>query len=92
MEQVLPATVYVLCFLTSSACAWLLGRSYVRSRALLLLWSSICFVLLATNNLLLVLDLVVFPGVSLRIARLISSLAAVTVLIVGCVWDTEEGY
>ena len=26
-----PAVVYVLCFLTSSACAWLLGRSYSRS-------------------------------------------------------------
>ena len=39
--------VYVLCFLTSTACAWLLGRSYARTGARLLLWSSICFAFLA---------------------------------------------
>ena len=90
MQQIFPTVVFVLCFLTSSACAWLLGRSYVRSRARLLLWSSACFVLLAGNNLLLVLDLLVFPDVNLRIGRLLLSLAAVSVLIFGFVWDLEE--
>jgi hypothetical protein len=28
MGALFPAIVYVLCFLTSAACAWLLGRSY----------------------------------------------------------------
>ena len=90
MEQVFPAAVYILCFLTSSACAWLLGRSYVRSKTRLLLWSSGCFVLLAGNNLLLVLDLLVFPDVNLRLGRLLLSLAAVVVLIFGFIWDLEE--
>lgn len=90
MQQTFPALVYILCFLTSSACAWLLGRSYARSRTRLLLWSSACFVLLAANNLMLVVDLLVFPDVNLRISRLLLALAAVSVLIYGFVWDLEE--
>src|SRR5215467_8884673 len=59
MTEIFPAIVYVLCFLTSAACAWLLGRSYRRNGTRLLLWSSVCFSFLALNNLALVLDLVV---------------------------------
>lgn len=89
MEEFFPAAVYILCFLTSSACAWLLGRSYSRSKARLLLWSSTCFAFLAANNLLLMLDLLVFPDVSLRIARLTLALAAIVVLLVGFIWEVE---
>ena len=90
MQQSFAAVVYILCFLTSSACAWLLGRSYVRSKARLLLWSSVSFVLLAGNNLVLMLDLLVFHDMNLRAGRLLLSLAAVCVLIFGFVWDLEE--
>jgi hypothetical protein len=90
MQQIFPALVYSLCFLTSSACAWLLGRSYRRSGTRLLLWSSACFVLLAGNNLLLMLDLLVFEEVNLRIGRLLLSLAGVSVLLFGFIWDLEE--
>jgi hypothetical protein len=87
-----PAIVYILCFLTSAACAWLLGRSYRTSGARLLLWSSICFAFLAANNLVLVLDLVVWPepDVDLRVPRLILALAAVASLIWGFVWEVED--
>ena len=90
MGEVFPATVYVLCFLTSSACAWLLGRSYARTGARLLLWSSICFAFLAGNNLVLVLDLVLYPHLDLRVLRLLLALAAVVALIWGFVWEVEE--
>jgi len=90
MTEIFPAIVYVLCFLTSAACAWLLGRSYQRGRSGLLLWSSICFGFLAANNLALVLDLVVLPSVDLRLARLSLALAAVLSLIWGFVWEVEE--
>ena len=90
MQINFPAIVYVLCFVTSSACAWLLGRSYWRTRARLLLWSSASFVLLAGSNFLLMVDLLVFPDVSLRVGRLLLSLAAAAVLIFGFVWDLEE--
>lgn len=91
MTEVLAATVYILCFLTSLVCAWLLGRSYRRGRTRLLLWSSICFAFLAANNLALVLDLVVWPtSVDLRLTRLLLALAAVVSLIWGFVWEVEE--
>ena len=92
MSEVFPAVVYVLCFLTSSACAWLLGRSYGRSSIRLLLWSSICFAFLALNNLVLVLDLVVWPQpeTDLRLPRLLLALAAVVSLIWGFIWDAAE--
>jgi hypothetical protein len=90
VQQIFPATVYILCFLTSSACAWLLGRGYFRTRTRLLLLSSLCFLLLAGNNLVLVLDMLVFPDINLRIGRLLLSLAAVIVLLFGFIWDLEE--
>ena len=90
MTELFPAIVYVLCFLTSTACAWLLGRSYYRNGTRLLLWSSICFAFLAANNLALVLDLIVFPSLDLKLARLLLALAAVVSLICGLVWEVEE--
>lgn len=90
MAQIFPTAVYVLCLLTSVACAWLLGRSYFRNRTRLLLWSSICFWFLAANNLALVLDLVVLPTYDLRLARLVLALAAVISLIWGFVWEVED--
>lgn len=91
MTELLPATVYILCFLTSTACAWLLGRSYARNGTRLLLWSSICFLFLAANNLALVLDLVVWPDdIDLRLFRIVLALAAVSSLIWGFVWQIEE--
>ena len=90
MGPAFPAVVYILCFLTSAACAWLLGRSYFRNRARLLLWSSVCFGFLAANNLVLVIDLLVMPALDLRLARLSLALAAVVSLIWGFVWGGEE--
>jgi hypothetical protein len=91
MEELFPTIVYLLCFVTSSACAFLLGRSYGKTGARLLLWSALCFFLLAINNLLLVVDLVFLPiEVDLRFARLVTALIAVCVLLFGFVWDLEE--
>lgn len=90
MGEAFPAVVYVLCFLTSAACAWLLGRSYRRNGTRLLFWSSVCFAFLAANNLMLVVDLLVVPDVGLRIVRLAFALAAVVSLIWGFVWQAEE--
>jgi hypothetical protein len=91
MADIFPTAVYILCFLTSGACAWLLGRSYLANRTPLLLWSSVCFVFLALNNLALVLDMVVLPAYDLRLTRLVLALAAVVSLIWGFVWEVEEG-
>ncbi|HEX9933119.1 MAG TPA: DUF5985 family protein [Allosphingosinicella sp.] len=90
MPELFPAIVYVLCFATSSACAFLLGRSYRSTSARLLLWSALCFVFLAANNLLLFVDMLVIRDVDLRLGRLLLSLAAVGILLFGFVWDMEE--
>ena len=90
MSSAFPAVVYILCFLTSTACAWLLGRSYLRTRAQLLLGSCVCFALLALNNLALVLDRLVLPDVDLRLVRLLLALAAVCTLLFAFIWDLGE--
>lgn len=91
MTDIFPTIVYVLCFLASLACAWLLGRSFLRNGTRLLLWSSICFGFLALNNLALVFDLVVWPeDVDLRLLRLALALAAIVSLIWGFVWEVGE--
>jgi hypothetical protein len=90
MSEFFPATVYLLCFLTSATCAVLLARSYLNSRARLLLWSAICFLFLAANNLVVVIDLLLIPDISFRILRLVLALCAVTVLLFGFIWDLES--
>ena len=82
--------VYVLCLLTSAACAGLLVRAYVRSRTKFLLWSAACFVLLALNNLIAVVDLVILPtAINLQIPRTLASLAAVSILLYGFIWEAD---
>jgi hypothetical protein len=81
--------VYVLCAATSLGCAILLFRSYRRSRTQLLLWSSLCFVGLAMNNVLLFVDLVVVPSIDLSIARNLTALCALMLLIFGLIWDRK---
>jgi hypothetical protein len=91
VTEIFPTIVYVLCFLTSAACAWLLGRSYRRTGMRLLLWSSICFALLAANNLVLVFDVVIWPDdVDLRLVRHSLALAAIVSLIWGFIWEVGE--
>ena len=90
MQALFPTTVYLLCFLTSTACALLLLRGYLSGGARLLLWSGFCFLLLAANNLAVVLDLLVLPDFDFRLLRLFLALAAVSILLFGFVWDLEE--
>ena len=81
--------VYVLCALTSLACAVLLYRGYRRSHTRLLFWSAVCFVGLAANNLLLIVDLRVVPGIDLSAWRLVPALIGVGALIFGLIWETR---
>ena len=49
-----------------------------------------CFVLLALSNLLVVIDRLVLPDVSLRTIRLWLTLLAVSVLLYGFIWEAER--
>ena len=88
-------TVYALCALTSLACAALLVRGWLRSRARLLLWSGLCFGFLFLNNVLLFVDKVVLPdqgsvlGVPFAIWRSAAALTGVGLLVIGLIWDGE---
>jgi hypothetical protein len=90
MTSWFPAIVYLLCFATSATCALLLGRSYRRSGMRLLLWSALCFGLLAVNNLFVIVDVLLVPDVDFGLVRLLLSLGAVAVLLFGFIWDMEE--
>jgi hypothetical protein len=81
--------VYLLCFLAATLCAIMLGRSFHRTRHALLFWSTLCFSMLALNNLVLVLDLVVFPQLDLAILRGLIALAAISTLLFGFIWNGE---
>jgi hypothetical protein len=84
-----PSAVYLLCFAASATCAVLLMRGYARSRARLLFWSGLCFVLLAANNFLVIIDMIVIQGTDFRLHRTLLSLAAVSVLLFGLIWPRE---
>lgn len=81
--------VYLLCALTSLACAILLYRGYRRSRTRLLFWSSLCFAGLVLNNVLLFVDLVVVPEVDLRMLRAWIALVSLSLLIYGLVEESK---
>jgi hypothetical protein len=83
--------LYLLAVLTCLACTILLGRSYMQTGVRLLLWSTLCFVGLTVNNVLLFFDLVVFPTVvDLRPWRLVFALAGLLCLVYGFILDSEE--
>ncbi len=79
---------YLLCAATSLLCAALLARGYLRSRTRLLLWSTLGFVGLALNNVLLFIDLVILPDIDLQLARGGTALAAMLLLVFGLIWET----
>lgn len=83
--------LYILAVVTCFACTVLLGRSYARTGVRLLLWSTLCFVGLTVNNVLLFFELVVFvTEVDLRPWRLAAALAGLVFLLYGFIWDTED--
>lgn len=85
----LATVVYVVCAATSILCAGLLIRSYVAGRVRLLLWSALCFVGLAVNNILLVVDEKVVPDIDLQLLRDASGVAAVGILLFGLIWESR---
>jgi hypothetical protein len=81
--------VYLLCALTSLACAVLLLRSWRERRIGLLLWSGLCFGCFALNNALLIVDRVVLPTmVDLSVARSIPVVVGLALLIYGLIWES----
>ena len=85
----MAVTIYLLCTLTSLACAWLLLASYRRTGHRLLFWSGLCFCAMTVNNILLTLDKAVFPDVNLLPWRLVAALVAIALLLFGLIYEKE---
>jgi hypothetical protein len=87
----IAAFIYLLCGVTSLVCMVLLTQAYRRTRSRLIFWTALCFVGLAINNVLVFLDMVVFPTqIDLQIPRLVASLVGTGLLVFGFVWDADE--
>ena len=82
--------IYLLCAATSVTCATLLLRAFLHYRTRLLLWSSLCFLLLALNNSLLFVDLIIVPyTIDLSIWRSVTALAGIGLLLFGLIWESR---
>jgi hypothetical protein len=84
------ALIYALCALTSLSCSVLLWRAWRGAGHRLLFWSALCFAGLTLNNVLLVLDKVIYPvEVDLIAWRLCAALMAVLLLLFGMIWEDQ---
>lgn len=82
--------VYVLCALTSLACAVLLLRSWMSARSSrLLLWSGLCFLGLLCNNVLLVADKILFPAIDMTIVTKLPAVVGLAVFLFGLIWEDQ---
>jgi len=80
---------YLAGALTSILCAVLLIRTYLATRTSLLLYSSLCFVGLAFNNVLLFADLFLISSMSLELWRTGTALVAMLLLLFGLIWEAR---
>jgi hypothetical protein len=85
----MDATIYGLCAATALVCAVMLLSGYRSQNYRLLLWSGLCFAGLTLNNLLLVVDKILFPQVDLSLWRTSVALISMSVLLYGLIWDME---
>lgn len=90
VTTVTASIVYILCTLTSAACALLLARAYARSHERLLFWSALCFGGFCANNALLFVDVVILPPqIDLSTWRLVPALLGIAALCYGLIMETE---
>lgn len=82
--------IYGLCALTAAWCSVLLLRAYARTHFRLLLWSGLCFAGLTLNNVLLVLDRLVFVDTDLSVARQLTALLSIGVMIAGLILEPDR--
>lgn len=83
--------VYLLCAAAASGCAVMLFRSYRRNPVRLLLWTMLCFVGLALNNVLLFVDRALTPAtLDLSLYRAALAFVSAAILLYGLIWDSGK--
>lgn len=81
--------VNILGTLTVALCAVLLLRAYAKVGNRLLLWSGLCFAGLTLSNMLVFVDLVLVPDVSLYLWRQAVAAVSMLLLLYGLVWESD---
>lgn len=80
---IFPGLVYGLGLVTAVICAVVVLLSWRRTRAPILFWTGISFVLLSINNVILLLDRVILLDVNFWPWRQVPTVFAVLVLLYG---------
>lgn len=84
----MATVVYLLCAFTSLLCAIMLFRAFRKSQFRLLFWSSMGFTGFALSNILLIVDLLVFPDVTYIINfRSIPAVIGMVTMIYGLIME-----
>lgn len=84
----MAAVVYLLCALTSLLCAVMLFKAFKKSQFRLLFWSSMGFTGFFISNILLIVDVLVFPDVTYIIHfRSIPAVIGMVVMIYGLIME-----
>jgi hypothetical protein len=81
--------VNILGTLTVALCAVLLLRAYPRAGKRLLLWSGLCFVGLTISNMLVFIDMVIMPEISLYMWRQLVAAVSLVLLLYGLIWESD---
>lgn len=82
------AIVYLLCFLTSFACAAFLFKGYRGSKSKLLFWSCFGFLGFAVNNAILMIDMIIIPEFDLSVFRTLPTAIGMTLLAYGLISES----
>jgi hypothetical protein len=85
----MEGAIYLLCAATAFACSLLMARGWRRTRVPLLLAVALAFAGFAAENVVLFVDVVIFPELDLAWPRTAFALAGVLSLISGCIWGTR---
>lgn len=80
---------HILGALTAGLCAVLLLRAYGNVRARLLFWSGLCFTGFTVAQVLLLIDLMVFPHDTLYTVRLLIAAIALMALLYGLIFESD---
>lgn len=81
--------IYSLCTLTAVLCAWLLLHAHRKNGNRLLFWSGLFFVIVAGNNMFLMVDKLVFPSVDLTVFRYAVALVAHGIFLFGLIFESD---
>lgn len=86
----IPETIYLGCGVASLIASAMLLRHYRRRRTAILFWTLLGFVGLAANNVLVFVDLAVFPEMDLSLLRSVVGAAGMLGLLYGLLSESTS--